>query len=85
MLGRKIEQRMQEVGIETQTALASRAGLSVQYVNGIIRGDRGKRLGYEAALRLAKALEVDLIFFSTDTATAGNSDLSNAVAGGVVG
>ncbi len=85
MLGKRIEQRMQEVGIETQTALASRAGLSVQYVNGIIRGDRGKRLGYQAALRLATALEVDPIFFSTDTAIAGNSDVGNASAGGVVG
>ncbi|WP_367272177.1 helix-turn-helix domain-containing protein [Deinococcus sp.] len=63
MLGPKITKRMSELGIKTQSDLASRTGLSVSYVNDLIRGTRGKRLGHMTTLKLAKALKVKPIFF----------------------
>lgn len=80
MLGPKIEQRMLELGIKSQTDLAEKAGLSVQYVNGIIRGNRGKRLSHTTAKALAKALRVRPIFFDMDSANAQKEQRNNATA-----
>ena len=67
MIGPKIKNRMAELGIKTQTDLAERSGLSVQYINALIRGKRGARMGYQAQSRLARALRVRPIFFSDDS------------------
>lgn len=80
MLGPRIEQRMQELGIKTQTDLAERAGLSVQHVNALIRGSRGRRLGHATVQKLSKALRVKPIFFETDSATAGKGGKTNTAA-----
>lgn len=85
MLGPRIEQRMTELGIETQRDLADRAGLSVSYINGLIRGGRGKRISYGATVKLAKALRVKPIFFLSDSATAVKGESNNATAEREVG
>ena len=85
MLGPRIEQRLQELGIKTQTDLAKRAGLSVQHVNGLIRGSRGKRLGHTTAQKLSKALRVKPIFFEIDSAVAEKGGGINAAAEHEVG
>lgn len=80
MLGPQITQRMAELGIDTHTELAKRSGLSVGYVNDLIHGKRGKRLGYHTAQKLARALRVKPIFFATDSADAGKSESNHAAA-----
>lgn len=82
MLGPKIENRMAELGIETQTALADKAGLSVQYVNALIRGKRGKRMGADAQIRLARALRVKPIFFALDSSDVEKRALNHTVVEG---
>lgn len=85
MIGPKIERRMEELGILTQTDLAKRSGLSVTYINGLIRGSRGKRMSYDAQTRLARALRVKPIFFSGDTADAVNAPQSRTLPEGCEG
>ncbi|OWL96558.1 hypothetical protein CBQ26_09275 [Deinococcus indicus] len=85
MLGPRIEQRMQELGIRTQTDLAERAGLSVQHINALIRGSRGRRLGHTTVQKLSKALRVKPIFFEIDSAVAEKSGGANAAVGQGVG
>lgn len=67
MIGPKIKTRMAELGIRTQTDLAERSGLSVQYINALIQGKRGARMGYRTQNQLAHALRVGPIFFSDDS------------------
>ena len=62
MLGERINQRLDDLGM-TQVELARRAKLSPGYVNDLIKGRRGKRLGLDVTQRLGRALKVKPIFF----------------------
>jgi transcriptional regulator with XRE-family HTH domain len=53
---------MHELGMK-QSQLAKKSDLSVSYINGIVRGNRGKRIGAEAVKKLAKGLRVGVSFF----------------------
>jgi transcriptional regulator with XRE-family HTH domain len=75
MLGARIEQRMAELGISTQTELARRAELSPAHVHALIRGTRGKRVSLAVVMKLSRALRVPQKFFSEDTTSVENSDL----------
>lgn len=85
MLGTRITERMSELGIKTQSELAARTGLSVSYVGDLIRGTRGKRLGHTTTIRLARALKVKPIFFSSDYAVAEKGNDGHAIAKSQVG
>ena len=50
----------------TQEALATRSGLSKPYISMIEGGSRGERLSFDAATRLAAALNVDVAWLMTD-------------------
>lgn len=73
MLGNRIESRMKELGIKTQTDLASRAEISPSYVHALIHGTRGKRLSVGVMKRLSKALRVPQKFFYDDPTNVENS------------
>lgn len=47
----------------SRSELADRAGISRGYVSDLLNGKRGGRLGADVMLNLAKALEVEPIFF----------------------
>jgi transcriptional regulator with XRE-family HTH domain len=61
----RIVSRMKELGLR-QNQLAKKSGLSVGYINGIVHGTRGKRIGAETAQKLAKGLRVGVSFFFND-------------------
>jgi len=68
MLGTRIETRMAELGIKTQTELARRAQISPSSAHALIRGTRGKRLSITMVQKLSKALRVpQKFFFEEDT------------------
>lgn len=56
-----IEIRLEELKM-TQADLAARSGLSRGYINDLIRGRRGKRMGADVSRRLARALRVRPLF-----------------------
>jgi transcriptional regulator with XRE-family HTH domain len=58
----RIVERMDELGIK-QSQLAKKSGLSTGYINGLVHGTRGKRIGAETAQKLAKGLKVSVSFF----------------------
>lgn len=78
MIGTKITDRMGEIGIKSQTELAQKSGLSVQYISDLIHDKRGQRMSVRTQEKLIKALRVKPIFFSVDSTTAGNSAQSPA-------
>ena len=65
-IGKKIQKRMNELGIN-QLDLARESGLSQSYVSSIIGGTRGaKRMSFSTVTALGQALGVDSDFFSID-------------------
>lgn len=57
MLGELIKERMDALGLRQQD-VASRAGLSRQYVSDLVTGKRGTRLSARTQQQLARALRV---------------------------
>lgn len=57
MLGELIKERMDALGLRQQD-VASRAGLSRQYVSDLVTGKRGARLSARTQQQLARALRV---------------------------
>lgn len=64
-----IHSRLKALGM-TQAELARKAKLSPGYVNDLINGRRGQRMGAEAAQRLSKALKVKPLFLLQSLANA---------------
>lgn len=63
MYGRKLRDRMQELGL-TQADLVRATGFSRQYVSDLCHNRNGQRMPYETVERLSKALRVGKKFFS---------------------
>ena len=74
MLGDRITERMQQIGIRSQTELAERSGLSTSAINAIIHGKRGKQMQARTLVRLARALRVSQKFLLEDSANVEKSD-----------
>jgi transcriptional regulator with XRE-family HTH domain len=62
MHSERIAKRLDELGMN-QSDLARKSGLSAAYINGLVHGKRGKRIGASAAQKLAKGLRVGVSFF----------------------
>lgn len=71
-----IENRLRELGM-TQAALAEKSGLSPGYINDLIKGRRGRRMGADVERRLAKALRVRPLFL-TEAFAYGNALVEQA-------
>jgi transcriptional regulator with XRE-family HTH domain len=62
MLNTQIIERMTELHL-SQAQLARKSGLSVQMVNCLVKGTRGKRMSLETERKLRKGLRVNESFF----------------------
>lgn len=65
----------------SRSELADRAGISRGYVSDLLNGKRGGRLGADVMLNLAKALEVEPIFFASSFANAKRKSRSGRISG----
>lgn len=69
----KIRNRMDFLELN-RSQLAKKSGISAGYISDLLNRKRGKRTGLEITVKLAKALDVEPIFLSTQFANASKGD-----------
>lgn len=62
MLGQKIAQRLNEMGM-SKYELAKRSGFSRSYISLLCSGERGHQMSLDTACRLSQTLDVEFSFF----------------------
>ena len=76
-LGNKIKSKRKERGL-SQRELSRLSGVSEPFISQLEGGSRGKRLGYQVAIKLAKGLKVPVSFFVPNTLQTQKKNYTNA-------